>query len=54
MDFFNETGGWLDSRTLIIEVHEGNPKIAALIKFDVYDGNIQLLCEGSFAGFSYP
>jgi len=46
--------GWLDSQTLIVEVHAGDPKIAALIKFDVFNGNIKLLAEGSFAGFSYP
>ena len=46
--------GWLNAQTLIIEIHEGNPKIAALIKYDISDGSLQLLCEGSFAGFSYP
>ena len=51
---FMKPVGWLDSQTLIIEIHEGNPKVAALIKFDILDGNMQLLCEGSFAGFSYP
>ena len=51
---FMKPVGWLDSQTLIIEIREGDPKISALIKFDILDRNMQLLCEGSFAGFSYP
>jgi len=45
--------GWLDSKTLIIEIHEGNPKASVLVKYDVSDGSLQLLCEGVFSGFSY-
>ncbi len=51
---FMKPVGWLDSKTLIIEVHEGDPKNAELIKFDITNGNMQLLCEGNFAVFSYP
>lgn len=46
--------GWLNAQTLIIEVNEGNLKTAALIKYDISDESLQLLCMGSFASFSYP
>lgn len=46
--------GWLNSQTLIVELHEGNPKTAALMKYEIANGDLQFLCNGSFAGFSYP
>ena len=51
---FMKPVGWLNEQTLIIEIHEGDPRTAALIKYDMSDGSLQLLCEGRFAGFSYP
>lgn len=51
---FMKPVGWLSEQTMIIEIRAGDPKIAALIKYDISDGSLQLLCEGSFAGFSYP
>ena len=45
--------GWLNPQVLVIEVHGNEPNTKALIKYDISIGNLQILCQGSFAGFSY-
>jgi len=46
--------GWLNTQTLVIEVHGNAWNTAALIKYDIFSGSLAVICHGSFAGFSYP
>ena len=46
--------GWLNTQTLVIEVHGNDWNTAALIKYDIFSGSLAVICQGSFAGFSYP
>jgi hypothetical protein len=50
---FMQPIGWLNSKTLVIEIHGSEPNSSILIKFDMLDGSQKLLCKGSFVGFSY-
>lgn len=45
--------GWLNAQILVVEVRGNDWNNTALIKYDISAGSQELLCEGSFAGFSY-
>jgi hypothetical protein len=45
--------GWFNAQTLVIEVRGSVWNTSALIKYDISTGSQELLCDGSFAGFSY-
>jgi hypothetical protein len=51
---FMKPVGWMNSQTLVIEARGSDWKTATLIKYDTSSANLTVLCEGSFAGFSYP
>ncbi len=52
--FFMKPVGWLDSQTLVIEARMSDWNTASLIKYDIDSGSLAFLCQGSFAGFTYP
>lgn len=49
-----KTAGFLDERTLVIEARGADWGTVSLLKYDFAADRLIFLCQGSFAGFTYP
>ena len=45
--------GWLDNKSVLLEVRQENWDQVALVKLDVASGSLSAFCNGSFVAFAY-
>ena len=45
--------GWLDNKSVLIEVRQENWEQVALVKLDIASGSLSAFCNGSFVAFAY-